>query len=389
MIEGLIKTGDYSFRCFGAALKHSDYNLLTVNEDFIIKPIDGFGTKELIRVALASERPDLLFLFTDPRFFMHIFDMEDEIHQTCPIAYLNICDNYPIPTFNKVLYQSCDLLNCISYITYDMVKTMVPDRTNFVPHALPQDIFYPLAESEQRKYRKQLLGESRQDHLVAIWINRNAKRKRPNDLLESWKLFLDELERKHGHRKATLILHTDPLDQEGPNLFATCEHFGLMNNIFFSKDRLEFDQINVLHNISDFGINISLNEGFGLGTLEGMQCAKPIIAVKTGGQYRQVVDHRDESHNGIALDVEMKTLVGSQGVHFIYEDYVSSKTISNAIMKMYEFGPEKRKELGQKARDYVFSEFNIKNMINDWDRTLKDTIQNWRKRYKPWECREL
>ena len=270
-----------------------------------------------------------------------------------------------------------------------MVKTMVPDRTNFVPHALPQDIFYPLAESEQRKYRKQLLGESRQDHLVAIWINRNAKRKRPNDLLESWKLFLDELERKHGHRKATLILHTDPLDQEGPNLFATCEHFGLMNNIFFSKDRLEFDQINVLHNISDFGINISLNEGFGLGTLEGMQCAKPIIAVKTGGQYRQVVDHRDESHNGIALDVEMKTLVGSQGVHFIYEDYVSSKTISNAIMKMYEFGPEKRKELGQKARDYVLSEFNIKNMINDWDRTLKDTIQNWRKRYKPWECREL
>ena len=38
-----------------------------------------------------------------------------------------------------------------------------------------------------------ILGNSRRDHFVGIWVNRNAKRKRPNDVLESWSLFLKTL----------------------------------------------------------------------------------------------------------------------------------------------------------------------------------------------------
>src|SRR3990167_7174007 len=389
LINGLLATGDYSFRCFGGALKHGNYDVLKISDDFIIKPIDGFGNKELIRVALASEKPDALFLFTDPRFFSHIFDAEDEIHQVCPIVYWTIWDNYPTPVFNKVLYQSCDLLNCISWITYDMIKTMCPEKTNYIPHALPKNTYHQLPDDEQKKFKTMLLGKDREDHFVGMWVGRNAKRKRPNDLLEAWKIFLDKLELKHGHRKATLVLHTDALDQEGPNLFATCEYLGIINNIFFSKHRLELEQMNVLHNISDFGINISLNEGFGIPTLESMQCGKPIIAVKTGGETRQVVDHRDGSHNGIALDIDTKSLVGSQQVYYIYEDYVSAENVSNAILQMYEFGPEKRKALGQKAKEYASYEFNYDKMVADWDRTLKDTISNWKSRYKPWICKEL
>ena len=37
--------------------------------------------------------------------------------------------------------------------------------------------------------------------------------------------------------------------------------------------------MNILHNIVDCYINISYAEGFGLGTLEAMQCGKPIIAL--------------------------------------------------------------------------------------------------------------
>ena len=36
LIEGLLKTGNWSFRQFGAALKHEDYRTIVVNEDFII-----------------------------------------------------------------------------------------------------------------------------------------------------------------------------------------------------------------------------------------------------------------------------------------------------------------------------------------------------------------
>ena len=56
LLTGLIKKGCWTFRQFGAALKHTDYRTVVANEDLVIKPIDGFGTKEMIRVALATEK---------------------------------------------------------------------------------------------------------------------------------------------------------------------------------------------------------------------------------------------------------------------------------------------------------------------------------------------
>src|SRR3990167_10246616 len=80
LIEGLLKTGKYSFRCFGGAIKHANYDTIVVNDDFIIKPIDGFGDQSTLRHAIATEKPDAIFLFTDPRFFEWLLAMEDEIH---------------------------------------------------------------------------------------------------------------------------------------------------------------------------------------------------------------------------------------------------------------------------------------------------------------------
>ena len=389
LIEGLIEKGEWSVRQFGAAMKHQDYSVRHINDDFVIKPIDGFGNPDLIRLTLASEKPDVLLIFTDPRFFIWLWEMEDEIHQVCPIAYWHVWDNRPTPRFNKVLYESTDAINCHSYLTYEMISELVPDRTKFIPHSLPPDMFYPLPEDKLSTWKKQVLGPDRVDHFVAFWVNRNAKRKRGNDLLAAWKIFIDDLEKKHGHRNATLLLHTDPADSEGPNLFETADMLGIKDEVVFSTDRIEFQQMNVLHNISDVCINIAYAEGFGLATLEAMQTGTPVIALKTGGLTRQVVDHRDGSENGIALPVEIKTLVGSQQLPFIYEDYVSIETVGDAIIDMYEKGPEERKKLGKKARDYVLSEFAYQDTVDAWHESLNDVIDNWRSTYKRWECNTL
>ena len=386
LIQGLLEKNKWSFRQFGAALKHVDYNTVVVSDDFIIKPIDGFGDRELIRVTLATEKPDVLLIFTDPRFFIWLFEMEDEIHQMCPIVWWHVWDNYPYPKYNSVLYESTDIINCHSFLTYEMIKEKFPKRTNFIPHAVPEDIYHPLPEDDIKRWKKQILGEDKGDHFVAIWTNRNAKRKRPNDLLESWKMFLDYLESTHGHRKGILIMHTDPFDGEGPNLTVTSEMLNIHENVFFSSDRIEFDKMNVLYNISDCCINISYAEGFGLPTLECMQAGVPIIAVKTGGLTRQVVDHRDGSENGVALDIEVRSLVGSQQVPYIYEDYVSCESISNAIIKLYEMDEKDTSQLKKKVREYALSEFSYQKTIDDWDHHLEDISKTWREKYERWNC---
>jgi glycosyltransferase involved in cell wall biosynthesis len=360
-----------------------------VNEDFIIKPIDGFGDRNLIRVALATEKPDILLIFTDPRFFTWLFEMEDEVHQVCPIAWWHVWDNYPIPNFNDPYYQATDLINCHSFLTYEMLKEKFSDKVNFIPHALPPDTFHPLPDYLKKMHKSKLLGPDKEDHFVGLWVNRNAKRKRPSDLIASWKLFLDQLQEKHGHQKATLIMHTNPRDPEGPNLIEVATHFGIEKNILFSTQQLDYEKMNVLHNISDFNVNISYAEGFGLSTLESMSVGNPIVALKTGGLTRQVVDHRDGSENGVALSVEMKSLVGSQAVPYIYEDYVSVETISNAFLKLYEMGHLERRKIGAKALAYVRSEFSYQKTIDEWHRTLCQLHENWKPNNGGWRIDKL
>jgi len=384
LIEGLLKKETWTFRQFGAALKHSDYRTVVVNDDFIIKPIDGFGNPDLIRVTLATEKPDIIFIFTDPRFFTWLFDMEDEIRAICPIVWWHVWDNYPYPEFNNDYYEATDLISCHSHMTYTMIKERFPEKTNFIPHALPDQLFFKMNKSEILKFKSSLLGEDRDDHFVGIWVNRNAKRKRPSDLLQSWKIFLDDLEKTEGHRKATLIMHTDPHDHEGPNLFAVAELLGVQDNVFFSKDRLEFEKMNVLYNISDFCVNTSYAEGFGLSTLEAMMTGTPIIAPKTGGLTRQVVDHRDNSENGVALDIDLKTLVGSQSVPYIYEDYASNSNFAKAFHKLYKLDEKEKDRLSKKVSEYAHSEFSYQKTIDLWHETMLDTLEKFKSNKDRW-----
>lgn len=390
LINGLLSKypGEWSFRQFGGAIKHDDYSVKVLNPDFIIKPTDGFGNPDMIRQTLATEKPDILLIFTDPRFFDWLFRIEDEIHQVCPIAWWHVWDNHPYPKFNSTYYEATDLLNCHSYLTYEMVKERFPEKTNFVPHALPSDLFFKLSKNQIEASRLNILGQNKKDNFVLFWMNRNARRKRPNDVLLAWKLFMEKI-KKEGKKDATLIMHTDPLDLEGPNLLAVSEELGIKDSIIFSTDRIEFNKINVLHNIADCCINISYAEGFGLATLESMQAGTPIIAQKTGGLTRQVVDHRDGTENGVALDIDFRTLVGSQHVPYIYEDYCSVEKTSEAIYKMYSLSPEEKEKLSEKCVNYVNSEFSYDKTIDLWHESMKETIENWKSRYKRWSLEEI
>lgn len=308
LINGLLATGRYSFRVFGGAVKHDDYRMIKVNDDFIIKPTDGFGSKEMLRQVLATERPDCLLLFTDPRFFIWVWEMEDEVHQICPIAYNHLWDNPPWPEFNRILYESTDMLNCINYPTYEMLHERFPDKTNYIPHGVPADLFKKLPDSEIMMHKRALLGPEKQDHFVILYVSRNARRKMPSDVIVSFKQFLVDLEKKHGHRNATLVMHTDPNDVEGPNLRHVVDMFHLHDNVVFSNNRVDFNQMNAVYNACDVVINrscfaagtkVSTKEGY--KNIEDIQEGDQVLTHK--GRWRSVVQTIINPPPGKALRV--------------------------------------------------------------------------------------
>lgn len=376
LIEGLIKKGDMTFIQLGGAVKHRSYKTIKVNEDFIIKPVDGFGNANLLRTILIEEQPDALLIFTDPRFFTWLFEIEDEIRQICPILWWHVWDNRPTPRFNDWMYHSVDAINCHSYLTYLMCKENFPDKTSFIPHALPKDMYYRLDSNKILEEKTRILGEERKDNFVCLWMNRNCKRKRPADVLLSWKLFLDRLS-EEDKRNVTLIMHTDPNDSAGNNLFEVANMLNLFNTISFSTSKIDTEFINILHNIADVTLNISFNEGFGLTTLESMQAGTPIIANKTGGLYRQVIDYKDNSHNGIGLEPKVKSIVGNQTIPYIYEDYVDLNDVAIALEKMFRLDMQSKKELSLKVEKYALEEFSYDLTINKWYESLQSTIKEF------------
>ena len=114
----------------------------------------------------------------------------------------------------------------------------------------------------------------------------------------------------------------------------------------------------------------------------------PIIAPKTGGLTRQVVDHRDETHNGVALDIDFKTMVGSQTVPYIYEDYVHNENFASAMMKLFNMSKKDKYVLSKKVKNYANSEFSQDKTINAWHETMTEAIEKFSRR-KNWQIEEV
>ena len=146
-----------------------------------------------------------------------------------------------------------------------------------------------------------------------------------------------------------------------------------------------------------------------MATFESMACETPIIVTMTGGLQEQVTFIEKvtedmmlkrnakskpitEYKHGIGLEPSSKAIIGSQEVPFIYEDRLSGKQVSDALLMMYEYGSEKRDELGKAGREHVEKNYSFENFINRWEEILLETYKNhgsWenRKNYKSWELR--
>ena len=70
----------------------SDTNINTKLEDssVILYPTNGYGDANFVRQLIKLEKPDAIFLITDPRYFIWLFQIENEVRKKMPIIYLNI-----------------------------------------------------------------------------------------------------------------------------------------------------------------------------------------------------------------------------------------------------------------------------------------------------------
>ena len=371
-------------------------------------PNNGYGDAMLIRNLIAQEKPDAIFIFTDPRYWVWLFEIEREIRNSIPLFYLNIWDDYPAPLYNKAFYESCDLLMAISKQTKNINEIVLGEAAEgklikYVPHGINHNHFFPIREGHEnfgllQEFKKNMFKDKEIDFVV-IFNSRNIRRKSPGDVVLSYRMFCDMIGQEAAKRCA-LVMHTQAVDENGTDLYAVREAVcdDSYVNVFFSQDKLETPQMNLLYNIADVGMLITSNEGWGLSLTETMMAGKMIIANVTGGMQDQMrFEHNGEwidftpdfpsNHRGTVKDCgdwavpvfpSNISMVGSVPTPYIFDDRCAPEDVAKALCDVYDMGKEERDRRGLLAREWVTSDESgmsarqmCENVIDSMDETFE------------------
>lgn len=422
----------------GSAIQHpehgmrldvsQDTNRLTGIEDASVSlyPYTGYGDAMVVRQLLEIEKPDAIMIFTDPRYWTWLFQIENEIRKKIPICYLNIWDDFPAPAYNKSFYESCDALFCISKQTKIINELVLGEKSKdkvikYVPHGINEKVFFPITEYmteeflEAEKMKKSIFGNF-DPEFVVFYNSRNIRRKSTSDLIAAYSIFCDKIGKENAS-KCALLMHTQRMDENGTDLNAVVDLLcdPEYQKVYFSEQRYNPNEMNRLYNMTDVTCLISSNEGWGLSITEAMMSGKMIVANVTGGMQDQM-RFKDENgkwfepskecpsnHYGrykecgewaIPVFPSNISLMGSIPTPYIFDDRCDFRDVAEAILKVYETPVEERQRLGGLARDWVTSEESMmsstmmcKNIIDG----VEDTLKSWtpRKTFELIDARPL
>jgi len=283
----------------------------------------------------------------------------------------------------------------------------------YVPHGIDPRIYYPIDGvnhpeefTKVENLRKEIFGSKNDTIEFVLFFNsRNIRRKMIPDIILGYKLFLDMIGPEQAN-KCALLLHTQPIDENGTNLYDVIENLCPDRNIFFTGRMVDFVTLNHLYNIADVTICNGSNEGWGLSSTESIMAGTPVINNVTGGlqdQMRFEDDNGDwieftqefpSNHTGkykkhglwaIPVFPSNRSIQGSVPTPYIFDDRTSFEDIAVAIKKWFDTHPDFRETAGQLGREWLMGEESrmSSDKLSEGMITCIDYIfENWQPRKK-------
>jgi len=442
--EFIIETCHYfNWINLGGAIKHPDEGKIFdisadiekeegIPEPYVkIYPINGYGNPDIVRELLHIEKPNGIMHFTDPRFWLWLYQMAPEFNTSdnaIPLMYYNIWDDAPPPMWNKPFYESCDALYCISKQTMGLVRSVLGENNYqlndedrglrdvaYIPHGVNHR-YRPLTSKEditRIEARKKDVFGGKDIDFVVFWNNRNIRRKQPGDVILGFKYFCDQLTPEQ-KSKCLLLMHTQPVDENGTDLPAVVKMVAPDCNVMFSSHNASTDDMNLFYNMADVTVNIASNEGFGLGTCESLRSGTPIIVNVTGGLQDQCGFKKDvvkgtiideeyvsakeygtdgwySNHDGryknhgewcTPIFPSNRSLQGSVPTPYIFDDRAKFEDLGDALYKWYKKPKDERTAAGIAGHKFV-SNPKIAMTGEMMGRLFLENMTNTFKKFKP------
>lgn len=282
---------------------------------------------------------------------------------------------------------------------------------SYIPHGINTKRFHPLPSDDEKmlETRGKLFGKDEVDFVV-LYNSRNIRRKQTSDILLAFAEFMKLLPAEK-QAKCRIVLHTQPVDDNGTDLVAVINDVvpQIKKNVVFSPHRADTDYLNHLYNIADVTINMSSNEGFGLGTCESMVAGTPIIVNVTGGLQDQCGftdeegnyldpdthftydwgsnhDGRYKTHGEWAFPIfpVSRSLQGSPLTPYIFDDRCDWMDAAKRLYELHNMTRDERKRRGLVGMEYAknHGKFTAEHMAESFITHMNIAYDGWTPRKK-------
>jgi len=417
----------YDWVQVGGAVQHPEEGKIidmseAINNEYGIKdtylkiyPVSGYGNPHMLRDVIRIEKPDAIMHFTDPRFWIWLYQMENELRQNIPIMYYNIWDDIPDPLYNTNFYRSSDMLMSISKQTYGINKRILSKygyedwQVKYVPHGITDKRIFKIEDKGDTKFREfeAKYGLTTYKYKI-LYLNRNIRRKSPGDVALAYKHMMDKLTPEQ-RKECILVWHSAPIDENGTDMKALCKTLLPDYSIIFTHDNhsngaFTDEEMNFMYNSADVYINMASNEGFGLGSCEMLHTGGVIVVNVTGGLQDQCGFKKDGKYLTAEDYVELKSnhrgeykehgewvkpvfpsnisLCGSPQTPYIFDDRCQYEDAGEALYEWYKVGSEERERCGELGRQFVNGDGRMtsKHLSESFIEGIETTFENWKPR---------
>jgi len=304
---------------------------------------EPLGAKRLLPLT-EKHKPDLIFLVGNlPRIVNYVEALGDLASKIPIVAYCPV-EAAPIPPQRFAEIRGVNVLVfytqfakkefeiAIERSGHEATEKDVSD-IRVIPHGVDSEMFYPLEVEDpdrnavkQRAKSKLFRGdEEHANSFVVLNSNRNERRKRIDTTIMGFAEFARDKD-----RFVKLHLHMGNEDV-GWKIVDMCRRFGIYDRLIMTNHAaglpsVDTEELNLIYNAADVGINTSSSEGWGLVSFEQ-------AATRTA----QLVPRHascEELWSGSAHMMEPNLVIIDPG-SMTDQHIVSSETVASALETLY------------------------------------------------------
>lgn len=331
----------------------------------------GFGFEQITEF-VSMNQPDVCIVYNDMVVVSNVIDKLYKVpnKKFKIIVYIDQVYLHQKKEYIQLLNEKADfVLAFTKYWEECALAQGINLPTDYLQHGFNPMIHYPFPKHLARQYYS-----LKKDDFIILNLNRNQPRKRWDICLQAFA----EIVKRHQEKPVKLLIATAlqgswnllevyerELKKRGLTLDEGMKHLIMIDN----PQQLSDEEVNILYNLADIGINTCDGEGFGLCNFQQAAIGIPQVVPAIGG-FLDFFDKDTSSMIEPTLNLYIESSrdgVGGESQLCSYKDFVDA-------IDQYITNPKLLEEHGKNARQKILRDYKWCDLGDKLHKIINDVV---------------